>query len=397
MLNNQTYEETVGGVFSKSGTLRLGQPWTNVNIAFKGVMHELRVYKDSLTLADLNNQVTFSTGCPSTCSTCPYDHLCLCPGALTTTLRNCSSCTGANCSSCTAPCLRSSGASMTTYSTTCVGGCQVCSVSTSTCDTCVASTVPDTATSPSTSCVCPAGATSSGSGSSLACFFCLPECLICSDASSCDTCPTVNHQLIAGRCTCKASYYAVGATCNVCPNWCASCTGPAVAYCSACKDSDASQAVPGTGSCSCSAGKYLQASGTCATCPQDCSECDNSQKCTQCSSSNASINSAGRCVCEDGYYYPSGSITCTLCFDDCATCDSSPVCLTCKAPLTNSASGCQCPSKTYKNGSVCLNCAPGCAECSGASDCSQCESPDAEFTGVACECKAKHIQTSSSL
>jgi proprotein convertase subtilisin/kexin type 5 len=224
-MDGTTYVQTVSGVFSKSGSLRLAQNWAGVKYAFAGVMHELRVYKDALTWTDLNNQVTFSTGCPSGCSTCPYDHLCLCSGALTTTLRDCSTCSGTSCSSCTAPCLRSSGASMTTYSTTCVGGCQVCSVSTSTCDTCVASTVPDTATCPSTSCVCPAGANSSGSGSSLVCSLCLPECLTCSDATSCDSCPTTNHELIAGRCTFQATFYADGATCKVCPDWCASCTG----------------------------------------------------------------------------------------------------------------------------------------------------------------------------
>jgi hypothetical protein len=303
LLDGQTYDQTVSGVFSKSGSIRLAQKWAGVTFALKGVMHELRVYKDALTWADLNGQVIFSSGCPSTCSTCPYDHLCLCNGAMTTTLRDCSTCSGASCTSCTAPCLRSSGASMSTYSTICAGGCQVCSVSTSTCDPCIASAVPDTSISPSTVCVCAAGATSSGSGSSLVCSFCLPECLTCSDATSCQTCPTVNHVLTAGRCTCKASYYASGAACNSCPNWCASCTGAADANCSACKDPDASQVVPGTGACSCIAGKYLQASGSCATCPQDCSICDNSQRCTQCSSANASVDLAGRCVCDDGYYY----------------------------------------------------------------------------------------------
>lgn len=149
------YQKTISGTFAaNSGTLRIGVE-AGATQNYIGFIHKLRVYK-AFMRSDLTDIVNF-TSCPG-CSSCPYYHLCLCPAAYPTTKRDCSTCSGSACPSCTAPCMRTSGTTISPQAYDCSGGCDICMTSsTSGCGTCFQGTKPDTSQSPPLICVCLSG------------------------------------------------------------------------------------------------------------------------------------------------------------------------------------------------------------------------------------------------
>ena len=200
------------------------------------------------------------------------------------------------------------------------------------------------------------------------CQDCHPTCLSCSGAlqTECTACPPAFHFAPSlGTCvsSCAPGFYLTQGRCELCDASCAQCIDGTPTGCTAC----GAELIlnPGTRSCVavCPAGLYASAQlGTCEACHSDCATCSGpgSNRCLTCTGSLFFTPLAQECVavCRPGFFYTNQE--CHECHSSCLTCidQLETSCSTCPPAsfLLISESRClpECPSDTYKAGSLCI-------------------------------------------
>lgn len=413
-------EVTISGTFaSNAGRVRLGLD-TISSHPFLGFMHEVRVYKAFMSRADLTNEAIFSVGCPG-CSSCPYDHLCLCSPAFINSLRDCSIFYGTDTttsSTCNQINESSPGyASCTScnsqdYLDTAKGLCLACPDS---CNTCTSATncqacKSSKATLKSGLCVCNSGYFWESASST--CSGCGVNCTTCDSANSCLTCKDTNASPVIGVCQCNAGFVDAGSAsvlCVACPDGtyysdrdCLPCfedclTCPGFPGCTFCKDPRAY--LKSGGICECTVGTYKD-SWECHNCAINCHECNDAISCDVCESPNAEFL-VSSCVCQARHIQTQlGPHICELCLDgtyadfdtckdcrrDCAACLDETECETCLDAHAIEDPNCPCEAGFYKEDFQCFPCLEGCDLCSSATVCLKCTDSHAVITGGLCNC-----------
>lgn len=181
------------------------------------------------------------------------------------------------------------------------------------------------------------------------CKRCIPGCSVCTDGTTCDTCPSGMFSNDDGKC-------------QKCDYQCASCytDGPAIT-CDACFPNS-----------------YLDTDGKCKQCSANCNDCKTPNKCYACNAGYF-VNDRSKCqqcvphcqqcsnpyscdACEIGSYFSSIEHACVKCTDR--------KCNTCPA---NSCTDCS-ESYFFNSASKCVHCSPNCLSCDNINLCYNCES-----------------------
>lgn len=299
------------------------------------------------------------------------------------------------------------------------------------------------------------------------CEKCGEGCKQCTGATACTSCGDGNYKPSPenGVCTCKDGFYSSESKCLQCNEACQTCTGGTAGDCTACSEGWTRDEATGTctpqcaevagcllcpnpptcGTCrsdyilvngqcvssntcmvancltcvtgnmnacaSCKDGFY---GSSCAACPERCSACDSSVRCTACKSGYA-LSSGGQCVtcsvsncnqcssdntcssCTDGYYLNVGQ--CSPCNKPCRTCvTNADKCTSCQSGYELSANTCisttacdvehcrscispgvcgKCDTGYYVSSSRCSQCNSMCRECYGPNTCTECAANNA--------------------
>lgn len=251
------------------------------------------------------------------------------------------------------------------------------------------------------------------------CRSCVPNCRVCSDKLTCDTCATGFEKDSNDLCTrrCDLDEYFDGSTCQSCHGSCKSCDGPGDTDCTLCYELVDIEA---DGSCSnpCPFGQYFNENlATCQSCPYPCGGCEmnNGIKCLTCNSNlyKTPVEGEIRYVtcsssCGDGFY-PEGSrdegtLMCSSCPTGCDECENSIdfegnsnlECSVCSETFYYHNKSCitSCPPRTFHNRGfsylLCSNCLENCDECSSVNFCDTC-SPGYSLESDDTFCKSDEI------
>lgn len=290
-----------------------------------------------------NNKECGSSGCGTSCGTCPLHHLCQSNQCVFIPYcgdGDCSPSRGETCLSCATDCgdCCGNGACEATYGEDCSTCAMDC-----TCDcgeSCVDSTCQYTACNLKE---CGSDGCGGSCGDCPAYHECLtgicrysPSCGddYCNELESCSTCPA-DCGACCGNGSCQAS---LGETCSTCPADCGACCG--------------------NGSCQASTGE------TCSTCPADCG-CDCGEQCqsgacvfTACDGKDCGMDGCGGTCGTCATHYECQGTTCVFipyCWD--GVCDDSEDCSSCPADCGNCCGNGECQPGEGEN---CLTCPADC-------------------------------------
>lgn len=164
--------------------------------------------------------------------------------------------------------------------------------------------------------------------------------------------------------TCPDGYYANTTTmsCELCNSNCTKCLALAT-NCSACSPTSNTYLYGNSCTDTCPSSFYKNVTTVaCVQCPVGCSTCINSTYCLTCQA--LYLYSSGSCLstCPNSSYVPVNGI-CTLCTSSCYTCSGTTSnCTGCNGTLILYGNACvtQCPSLTYLNGGNCYSCQSPC-------------------------------------
>lgn len=234
------------------------------------------------------------------------------------------------------------------------------------------------------------------------CRSCVPNCQVCGDKLTCDTCAAGfekdSNQLCKRKC--DLDEYFEGGTCKSCHDSCKSCDGPDETDCTLCFEL---VDVEDDGTCAnpCPFGQYFNNNlKVCQSCSYPCQGCEvnNGMKCLSCRSNLYKTEIEGQSpyvscqtFCEEGYYQDTseatGELICSKCPEGCSSCESSRnldgdsviECSTCKPEFFYYKSEClsECPLKTFHNMGfsypLCSNCFEDCMICNSVNFCEECD------------------------
>ncbi|CAK74187.1 unnamed protein product (macronuclear) [Paramecium tetraurelia] len=147
------------------------------------------------------------------------------------------------------------------------------------------------------------------------CLNCPIECNQCLSSTNCIECLTINNrQLSNGQCNCIDGYYPIisDPKCQLCHQFCKTCTGPTSDECLTCNDIPNIEKVGST--CRCPTGMSYQFTiQTCSSCHSSCLTCFRItiDGCLTCNSTLNRLLKGLKCVCAPGYYELSN--VCTNC------------------------------------------------------------------------------------
>ena len=116
-------------------------------------------------------------------------------------------------------------------------------------------------------------------------------------------------------------------------------------------------------------------------CFPECDSCISYLKCKSCLDPNAEPTDPSGCICQDGYYnlteLGSANNSCIICHEDCSTCEQADKCLTCKVLHSSPSNiGCECNEKTFSyisgDEEVRKDCLFDCKTCTNETECLTC-------------------------
>ena len=210
-----------------------------------------------------------------------------------------------------------------------------------------------------------------GDTQSQQCTRCSGECLSCSSATKCSTCPVgmLRYSSVCLK-TCPRSTFRHGNTCEACDPSCATCLGPGVKNCTRCQ-------APGNmvdAETGCTQGcrpGFFSNSTHCVQCDLNCAECDvTATACTSCHVSE--VRHGEQCVksCPQGFVADQSGV-CGVCHDECTSCPPGQVLLQGRC-----VAGCPRYGFSLQDGK-CEKCADdSCRLCTGSSQmCEECQPP----------------------
>ncbi|KAL4504527.1 hypothetical protein ABPG72_009973 [Tetrahymena utriculariae] len=218
-------------------------------------------------------------------------------------------------------------------------------------------------------CVCQQGYYEKADGTCAACGL---GCNICQDNLNCQTCKSLNTNIVNGVCQCLDSYYMDPSTqiCSPCSSYCKICKNQN--ECTQCK----TQAgyIQQNNQCICPSFSFDDGK-QCVKCQQKCASCSKLNTCDTCLQPYELEN--GQCLCKDGFY-ENPQQQCQLCSEKCRTCDNSLSCLSCKNSdkyILDNSNMCVCNDGTYEDLSqkTCLQCNERCTKCTDINKCTECK------------------------
>ncbi|EAR91976.2 transmembrane protein, putative (macronuclear) [Tetrahymena thermophila SB210] len=223
------------------------------------------------------------------------------------------------------------------------------------------------------------------------CNNCIPNCQICQDNSTCQTCNS-GYQLNSNKNSCdqiqnscpKTNQYKYQGTCQDCDQSCQQCSGSGPTNCTQCKPN-----------------QYLDSDNSCKDCDQSCNSCtgSGSKNCVQCYTAYF-LTQDNECVtCNSPGFYISQQ-NCLKCDSSCLQCsESSNNCIACQSNLLYNSSNKTCKSECddgfFQSGSECLPCDQSCSTCSGSqTQCTQCAPNYFQFDGstLCRQCQSNQVQ-----
>ncbi|CAK74182.1 unnamed protein product (macronuclear) [Paramecium tetraurelia] len=235
---------------------------------------------------------------------------------------------------------------------------------------------------------------------SVRCLTCPSSCLTCTSKLDCQTCQPTYTQSKLG-CFCKVNQYEDSNQCLNCPIECNQCLSST--NCIECLTINNRQL--SNGQCNCIDGYYPVVSDPkCQLCHQFCKTCTGptSDDCLTCNAIPNIEKVGSTCRCPTGMSYQFATQTCSSCHSSCLTCFRTTIdgCLTCNSTLNRLLKGlkCVCAPGYYELSNVCTNCPitedPSLSECHKLCNNNQliwhtitCSSCDTGFQLVSGECQ----------
>ena len=224
---------------------------------------------------------------------------------------------------------------------------------------------------------------------------CHKSCLACfgTNDNQCISCPE-NLFLFEGSCVekCPNATFETKNTCYHCHRSCAECFGLDANECLSCLGGTYLY----TNHCinMCPVGTFGDSRGVCLACPENCTNCSSSNKCTTCSSGFFLLTTNSSCVnkCPPGFATKTSTHTCHPCLPNCIKCVDPSSCQKCVDTFAyyepNQSCLGQCPDGFFADSeSVCSSCKSPCSTCSDSpSNCLGCERNFAKnLTSKTCE------------
>ncbi|XP_073723703.1 proprotein convertase subtilisin/kexin type 5b isoform X1 [Misgurnus anguillicaudatus] len=214
---------------------------------------------------------------------------------------------------------------------------------------------------------CPAG--THGNQTSGRCEDCSAGCVVCQDAHHCLKCKAAFSQLYLqdGKCVAECTRgYPEDDACVSCATGCASCEGEAN-NCLSCDEDYLRFKHTCVQHCP---NKHFVKDGVCERCPAHCTQCDQTQKCSECAEYYFLHEDGCHDDCPEGFFTNVQEKRCERCHSDCSTCDGPDPddCISCKSSWAARYNGkClnKCPSDTYLDETECRDCDRSCLTCSG--------------------------------
>ncbi|KAL4487833.1 hypothetical protein ABPG73_005093 [Tetrahymena malaccensis] len=174
------------------------------------------------------------------------------------------------------------------------------------------------------------------------------DCLECSSKTR--TLIQIQQSQLKFTCFCNQGYFDSGADdCQICSPLCMTCIQSAN-ICLKCYPEELSKRILVNNLCVCKVGYKENQNGVCVQCPYDCSMCDSSGNCIQCSNSQRALNPlTKRCPCKEGYYEAS-DVSCQKCSYRCKNCiQNANLCSECdQNSYLNSHQNCMCNDGFYE-------------------------------------------------
>lgn len=204
------------------------------------------------------------------------------------------------------------------------------------------------------------------------CKDCSLNCLICTDASTCNKCGPL-QVLFNDQCVdvCPNSFVDLNGTCVPCNSDCKTCNSSNVEECITCFEGKLLY----NGDCVnvCPDGTY-QNGKECTNCLTDCVTCSNGATCNDCKSPKYLKD--GKCINDCGDGYTADSSACHPCqVTDCQDCSGNKTtCGRCGKGkvLLNGICISICVKGTYNLDGICQPCNTSCAACNGPVSCTEC-------------------------
>ncbi|XP_076586661.1 proprotein convertase subtilisin/kexin type 5-like, partial [Chaetodon auriga] len=213
------------------------------------------------------------------------------------------------------------------------------------------------------------------------CVRCHADCASCDgpDIDDCDACRNPKAVRYNGKCLsqCPTSTYYDRTTneCRDCDRSCLTCSGHEPSSCLSC---DTNRRKDASGHCvwysQCSLRSYMDQNGECQLCHELCHRCSGPSKhhCLSCSEPHFLLNDTCVLKCPEGYYAEDeDERVCERCHFSCQSCAGrhSVQCVTCKPGLFKQGNTCVefCSESHFGNTStmVCERCDPSCRQCWG--------------------------------
>ncbi|CAK74184.1 unnamed protein product (macronuclear) [Paramecium tetraurelia] len=235
---------------------------------------------------------------------------------------------------------------------------------------------------------------------SIRCLTCPSSCLTCTSQLDCQTCQPTYTQSKLG-CFCKVNQYEDSNQCYNCPIECNQCLSST--YCIECLTTNNRKL--SNAQCNCIDGYYpIISDPKCQLCHQFCKTCTGptSDDCLTCNDIPNIEKVGSTCRCPTGMSYQFATQTCSSCHSSCLTCFRTTIdgCLTCNSTLNRLLKGlkCVCAPGYYELSNVCTNCPttedPSLSECYKLCNNNQliwhtitCSSCDTGFQLVSGECQ----------
>ncbi|CAD8144613.1 unnamed protein product [Paramecium pentaurelia] len=219
------------------------------------------------------------------------------------------------------------------------------------------------------------------------CGFGCANCVFVTPGFICNSCmgtETFRRNDPSSNCPCEDGYYDVQSRiCLQCPYQCSTCQLDPFSNLPVCINCQINRDI--NDFCRCAKGFYE--SGTnCITCPSNCSNCINQDRCIQCQNNNfdhdkingkclcnlTNFSNKYNCTCLNGYYLNNINKKCLPCHSNCNTCIYSATnCIICN-DYHAYPPNCECSPGFYLQDSQCLPCINNCFKCKSQSECLDC-------------------------
>lgn len=127
----------------------------------------------------------------------------------------------------------------------------------------------------------------------------------------------------------------------------------------------------------CNTSSFSDSNSICYSCSSGCKTCSvSARNCTSCPTNLPyMLDTVCYSGCPYGYYSDSSLGVCSQCINNCKACTTDVICLSCQTGFYLNGTSCisNCPTRTYLENNVCINCSSNCGTCDS-TGCLTCDS-----------------------